>query len=439
MHLRILIVSDHYPPFIGGAHRQTQLLAKELTKRGHEVCVATVWHPGLPTEQDDDGVRVYRLKQLRTIGPSLSADRTQRHQPPFPDPITVWGMRRIINRFKPDIIHSYGWFTYSCAAALVGKKIPLLVSARDYAYGCPTRTLVYRDRQLCSGPQLNKGLGCAAAHYGSLKGWAATAGVYAGRPLLKRKIQGIHSISTYVQDMVRRDFLEDRRTDANGSSPVAEVIIPSFLEDAGTSESAADPSIQPYLDRLPKQPFILFVGALRLVKGLHQLLAAYERLVSPPPLVLIGTKEADTPHSFPPGVVVLENYPHRAVMAAWERCLFGAMPSLWPEPLGSVIYEGMSKGKAVIGTTPGGHTDMIIDGETGFLVPLGDVDTLVKALQELIDNADLREQFGRAGRERADLFTAAFAVPRFERIYQQLINGSTGHANESSSLSLGQR
>jgi len=32
MSLRILLVSDHYPPFIGGAHRQTHLLAKELSQ-----------------------------------------------------------------------------------------------------------------------------------------------------------------------------------------------------------------------------------------------------------------------------------------------------------------------------------------------------------------------------------------------------------------------
>src|SRR5262249_32850218 len=194
--------------------------------------VATVWHPGLPTEHDDDGVLVHRLKQLRTIGLGVSADRTQRHQPPFPDPITVWGLRRIINRFNPDVVHSYGWFTYSCAAALVGKKVPLLVSARDYAYGCPTRTLVYRGQQVCSGPRFGKCFGCAAAQYGAPKGWVATASIFAGQPLLKRKIHGIHSISTYVQAMVRRDFLKDWRTSTGGSRFVAEVIIPSFLEDA---------------------------------------------------------------------------------------------------------------------------------------------------------------------------------------------------------------
>jgi glycosyltransferase involved in cell wall biosynthesis len=159
---------------------------------------------------------------------------------------------------------------------------------------------------------------------------------------------------------------------------------------------------------------------------LEQLLAAYEKLDAPPPLVLIGTKEHDTPREFPRGVVVLENFPHKAVMAAWYRALFGVIPSLWPEPLGSVVYEGMSRGKAMIGTTPGGHTDMIIDHKTGLLVPQGDTDALANAMRELLDHPGLREQLGEAARERAQLFTAAVVVPRFEQLYHQLVNRSAG-------------
>src|SRR5205823_1014573 len=98
------------------------------------------------------------------------------------------------------------------------------------------------------------------------------------------------------------------------------------------------------------------------------LLAAYERLVDPPPLVLIGTKEPDTP-PIPAHVRVLLDVPHEAVMLAWRRCLFGVLPSLLPEPLGTVACEAMSCGKAVVGTTPGGHTDLLVPGETGLVVP----------------------------------------------------------------------
>lgn len=416
MNLRILLVSDHYPPFIGGAHRQTQLLGKELHKRGHVVNVATVWQPGLPTEHDDNGVLIHRLKDLRTALTRQREDRMQRHHPGYPDPVTTWGLRRLIDQFQPDVIHAYGWFTYSVAAALTGKNIPLLISGRDYAYGCPTRTLVRNGQEICNGPALNKCLSCAAHLYGAPKGWTAVMGSKVGNALLRRKVSGVHSISTYVQEMVRRDFLGTTQPD------LPEAIIPSFRESIDDECYSADPQLQSYLDRLPGEPFILFVGALRRVKGVYQLLDAYRRLEGAPPLVLIGTHEADSPKEYPAGVYVLPNFPHRAVMAAWEHALFGVIPSLWPEPLGSVVYEGMSRGKALIGTKPGGHTDMIIEGQTGLLVSPGDVDGLAHAMQTLIVQPDLRAQLGQAARNHAQQFTAAVSVPRFEEFYRRLVN-----------------
>ena len=426
MGLRILLVSDHYPPFIGGAHRQTQLLAHELHQRGHEVNVATVWSGGLPHEEDDEGVRVYRLKQLRTWLPGVVRDRNQRHQPPFPDPITVVGLRRLIRRFKPDVVHASGWFSYSCVPALLGTHVPLLISARDYGYSCATRTLVYHGNQICDGPALQKCLGCSAALYGAPKGWLAALGVLMSRPLLKHTVSGVHSISEYVQTIVRRDFSREQSHDHRPSTnTITETIIPSFRED--DAEEHTDGNIQSYLDCMPSGKFILYVGALRQVKGVNQLLEAYTRLVSPPPLVLIGTYEVDSPHKFPPGVIILENLPHEAVMAAWERCLFGVIPSLWPEPLGSVVYEGMSRGKAVIGTTPGGHADMIVPGKTGLLVPSGDIDALTQAMKNLISQPELRDRLGAAARERSMLYTASVAVPQFEQFYKRIIGQSNGH------------
>jgi glycosyltransferase involved in cell wall biosynthesis len=428
MGLRILLVSDHYPPFIGGAHRQTQLLAHELHQRGHEVNVVTVWSGGLPEEEDDAGVPVFRLKQLRTWLPVVIRDRNQRHQPPFPDPITVIGLRQLVRRLKPDVVHASGWFSFSCVLALMGTHIPLLVSARDYGYSCARRTLVYRGEQICDGPVLQKCLGCAADLYGAPKGWLAALGVLLGRSLLRHKVRGAHSISAYVQEIMRRDFWGEQPRDQRiNKHSIVETIIPSFREDDTDQYSSADPQNQGYLDRLPTEKFILYVGALRRVKGINQLLAAYEKLVSPPPLVLIGTFEFDSPRDFPSGVIVLDSVPHSTVMAAWERSLFGVIPSLWPEPLGSVVYEGMSCGKAVIGTTPGGHTDMIIPGETGLLVPSGDIEALTLAMATLINQPELRERLGKAARKRSMLFTANVAVPQFERFYRRVIGQSTDH------------
>ena len=156
------------------------------------------------------------------------------------------------------------------------------------------------------------------------------------------------------------------------------------------------------------------------MKGIQVLLDAYASLGDPPPLVLLGTFEDDTPAALPDGVHALGAASFGTVMEAWKRCMFGVMPSLWPEPFGSVIHEAMLHGKAVIGTVPGGHSDMIENGRSGLLVPSGDPDALRAAMQSLIDDPQRREALGRAGARAARRFSAGVVVPQFEALYRNV-------------------
>jgi glycosyltransferase involved in cell wall biosynthesis len=421
--LRLLIVSDHYPPAIGGAERQTRLLGQIFRARGDEVAIAVPWYKGAASVHDDDGVTVHRVRQLRTVLPRLVRDSGQRHAPPFPDPVTVRDLRRVIRSFEPNLVHSHGWMTYSCALALRSRETPLLVSARDYGFFCANRTLL-RDGAPCSGPSITKCPGCAGRYYGVPKGWLATLGVYLSRPLVRRRLSGVHSISTFVASAIRTHLLE---SGDGRRHPASEFVIPSFRDE--TTDEVAPGSLQPFLDALPDRPFILFVGGFRRAKGVEVLLEAYARLTDPPPLVLIGTYTWDGPDAFPPNVTALTRLPHAAVMEAWERALFGVTPSLWPEPFGSVVHEGMSRGKPIIGTDHGGHTDMIVDGENGRLVPPGDVHALTLAMQDLISDPARRDRLGRAARERAERFSAAAVIPQFIRAFEELGAGRpTGRA-----------
>ena len=416
--MKILLATDHFPPFIGGAHRQAQLLAAAMQARGHEVAVVTPWHGGLPRrEVETGGVVVHRVRQIRTVLPVLVRDERQRHQPPFPDPVTTWGLRKLIADFEPDLVHSYGWMSFSVAAALGRRRIPMLVSARDYGYFCATRTLLRREAP-CSGPGPLKCIACTGHYYGAPKGWFAALGVALSKPLLKRKMTGLHSVSTYVQEVTARQL------EAPGKS-LFEVTIPSFQTESPLAPIPDSAEIDRWLARLPAEPFILFVGAFRKVKGLETLFEAYRRLQSPPPLVLLGTFERDSPSELPPQAVVLADVPHEVVMATWDRAMFGVMPSLWPEPLGSTVVEGMMRGRPVIGTSPGGHTDML-DENTGVLVPQGDVGALAEAMAGLVENPARREALGRAAAERANGFVAASVLPRFEQAYEAMITPGAG-------------
>jgi glycosyltransferase involved in cell wall biosynthesis len=417
MGLRILLANDFYPPFIGGAERQVQLLSRALVRRGHKVDVATIWHAGLPEHQDDCGVRVHRLKALTTHVKWFSKDPRRRFHPPFPDLAVVLELRNLIRRTKPDIVNAGGWIAYSCAAALLGKRIPLVISVRDYGYTCAIRTLLYHE-QVCTGPAPLKCIECASRSYGLPKALAAVAGIFGLRGLLRRKVSAVHSVSTFVEGIVQRDlFGSEEQGPMTGAVSRLDVVIPGFL----TADQDGAP-VQDFLGQMPDRPYILFVGALLPHKGLNVLLAAYERISSPPPLVLIGSVWPDSPKNFPPGVTVLYDAPHAVVMAAWEGCLFGVTPSVWPDPSPGVIREAMSKGKAVIAANIGGMVDQVIHNETGLLVPPDDVDMLAAALQQLIDHPELRERLGRAAQKRAKIYSSEAVVPQFERLFQLLVS-----------------
>lgn len=401
--MRILIATDSYPPLIGGATQAGRLLAQELGERGHAVRVVTLLQPNTAAEEDDDGIPVTRLRASVLRSSRVSADPYRRVPPPFPDPELTYGLRRVIAEFRPDVVHSYGWLSYSCAVA-AGRSTPLLLSARDYGNICAVRTLV-RHGERCSGPAIAKCLECAGSFYGRAKGTAAVVGVLAGRGLLRRRMDGLHSVSRFVEDQMRHHLLDGR--------DVAEAVLPDFRSADGGAPADV---------RLPGLPerYIVFVGALRRVKGVDVLLDAWGGLDDPPALVLVGTRAPDTPAAFPDGVHVVYDAPGPAVMRAFDCALFAVAPSVWAEPLGNVVHEAQSRGRAVIGTAPGGHEDMIEDGVDGLLVPPGDVLALRAAMQRLLTDPELASRMGAVGRRNAARYTAASVVPAFEALYREL-------------------
>jgi glycosyltransferase involved in cell wall biosynthesis len=91
------------------------------------------------------------------------------------------------------------------------------------------------------------------------------------------------------------------------------------------------------------------------------------------------------------------------------------------EPFGQVIAEGMMAGKPVVATRGGGVPEIVVDGETGILVPMADAGAMAGAIKELLADTDRAKSMGEAGRKRVCLhFNLDLAVRRVEHVYKEL-------------------
>src|SRR5260370_35185379 len=70
------------------------------------------------------------------------------------------------------------------------------------------------------------------------------------------------------------------------------------------------------------------------------------------------------------------------------------------EGLPTVILEGQAAGKPVIGASATGIVDLVVDGATGLLIPVGDVAALAEAIAKLISDKSLARKLGLAGQEQ---------------------------------------
>lgn len=400
--MRILMLAQFYPPIVGGEEHVVEALAIELVHRGHQVSVATIQHGSLPPREDVEGVRVHRLRSAASAFGFLYSDN-RLHAPPGPDPALLWGLRKMLESEKPDIVHAHNWMIHSYLPLKRSAGAPLILSLHDYSLVCSMKRLMRRGSP-CGGPAAVKCLRCAGGHYGPIKGPAVASMIgVAARPEAAR-IDRYVAVSHAVANRNRLD----RR-----SAPYE--VIPNFF----TPPRAPQP---PWTDRLPSGEFILYAGDVSYEKGALALLrafAAIQRRVMP--LVMIGRQFLDHWPTNVPGVVRIDPLEHGSVLEAFRRCAIAVVPSLWPEPSGLVALEAMAMGKPVVASRTGGLPEIIVHGETGLLVDRGDIEDLRRALELLIADPMLRARLGETGRRRvARLFSPEVVIPRFEHLYATL-------------------
>jgi glycosyltransferase involved in cell wall biosynthesis len=136
---------------------------------------------------------------------------------------------------------------------------------------------------------------------------------------------------------------------------------------------------------------VLYAGRLSAEKGVLELLDAAEGLN----LVVAGDGPLRDRVPFARGFV-----PHDELQQLYARAAVIACPSR-REGFGVACLEAMAHGRPVVATRVGGLLDLVVDGETGIVVPPRDPAALRSALERLLADPDLRRKLGSAGRDRA--------------------------------------
>jgi glycosyltransferase involved in cell wall biosynthesis len=412
--MKILHLTDLFIPIIGGTESYILYLARERTRRGHEVSVVTLVRPGGEATDriEDVGFRVHRIEPAYTRLRWAYASADKPYHPPFPDPIVARELQRILKRERPDVVLADNWIAYSYLAIKSPSSPPLLWTQHDYSLACPKKTLLYyRDAGVCPGPALGRCVACSAEQYGSIKGAAITLGLFASNAALHRRIDRVIAVSTTVARVAELalGLPNDRVT-----------VVNDFIED----DAAAVADAIPRPEFLPKDDgYLLFVGALGVYKGVTDLLDAFELLGDDaPPLVVLGTPRPDTPTRWPSRVIVRTNVPHDQVMVAWRHCGIGVLPSRWAEPCGLAPLEAAMASCPLVATRTGGYAEIVADGITGLLVPPRNPVAIAGAIRQLLDNPQMAREMGEAAHQRAQDFTVSKMTTPLDEILAELVN-----------------
>lgn len=176
------------------------------------------------------------------------------------------------------------------------------------------------------------------------------------------------------------------------------------------------------------KPYLLFVGRITRQKGIVHLVRAIE-YIDPRFQIVLCAGAPDTPEiatemkaavekakAKRPDIIWIEEMVDKpAVIELYSQAAVFCCPSIY-EPFGIINLEAMACETAVVATAVGGIKEVVLDGETGFLVPLEQMTQspfeptnperfardLAAAINQLMKDKNLRERFGTAGRKRAE-------------------------------------
>lgn len=405
--LRLCLLSCEYPPSrTHGVARSSQTLALGLAELGHEVHVIT---------QGEGRVTYYDGAYVHQVSPRGEHYQSYRDQ----------GLENL-----------YWWLSYSQA---VHEQVDVL--RRNHRIQLVDSPLWQMDGLVTA---LAGELPVAVRVVTAMKQIADVHGRRSSENALLAELEehflwrcgAVISNSTATEETLRQVYDLDLAATLHQIVPYGMVPAP-------------DDQVHPLPAATPAEPLVLFVGRMEKRKGILDLFTAIPEVLHRFPrarFLIAGSDNSredgfraaqgcDYPTYFRrryPGcagrVRFLGFVPEEHLGALYDACDLFVAPSLY-ESFGLIYLEAMNRARPVIACAAGGPRDIVVEGETGLLVPPADPAALALALCRLLADPAGRRAMGLAGRRRLlDRFTHTHMAQGFVALYRQLLaaRGSQG-------------
>ena len=398
--MKVLFLTNEYPPHIyGGAGVHVGYLTRELAKT-------------MPVEVRCFGDQRFEKGNLKVTGFELDTSGFT-----CPEPLkSAFGAVRRCTDFNTtnidaDIVHCHTW--YSHFGGILAKKnygIPLVITVHSLE---PLRP--WKREQLGGGYDFSLWIEKTALEMADA--------IVAVSGETKRDIERLFNVDPAHVHVIHngidlKEYYKVNSTDA--------------LKRHGID---------------PKKPYLLFVGRITRQKGIIYLVRAIQYM-DPDFQIVLCAGAPDTPEiaremkdavesatkKRSDVIWIAEMIDRNAVTELYSHAAVFCCPSIY-EPFGIINLEAMACETAVVASAVGGIKEVVVDGETGFLVPLEQMKEspfepldpekfsrdLAAKINQLMGDIKLREKFGKAGRKRAEeKFTWSAIAQKTKALYETL-------------------
>ncbi len=391
--MKILLVNDYATPAYG-SENMTLELRDLLRQKGHDV---RLFASSARTVDEQEVLADYQC-----FGTLSRFNRLLQTANPW----AFWELRRVLKEFQPDVVH-VRIFRMQLSPLILPllRNVPSVYHVVVLQPICPIGIKMLPDGTVCN---MSAGTVC-----------------YRNRCFLLRTL-----IPRMLNSWLWKRWRNAFNVITTNSQAMRRLLMAEGIEVADVVWNAvANRSARPPLS-LP--PTVTFAGRMVFEKGVYVLVHAFAKILTQIPdarLILAGdgverkrVERLVANLGISASVSVPGYIPRFEMERLFDAAWVQVVPSLLYESFGIVAAEAMIRGTAVIASASGGLTEIVgDDGQMGLLVPPGDEKALAEALLRLLQNRDLAEQMGKAGREFAMVhFDQETYVKKILQLYDKI-------------------